>query len=131
VSVLPQGVQEGDFERIEAAVRETERGRWFLDEFARRVRAAEGARVASALDRLEARAALGQAAEDETRNHIQRVVSMLAALVECLNAREEKPAVERPGVNALAAPRSGAEARLDAFALLDALSVADKLKLFR
>lgn len=131
VNVLPQGVQEGDFERIEAAVRETARGRWFLDEFAHRVRATEGVRVASALDRLEARAALGQAAEGETRDRIRRVVSMLAALVEGLNGHEEKPAIERPGVNALAAPRSEAEASLDALAPLDALSVADKLKLFR
>ncbi len=131
MSVLPQGVQEGDFERIEAAVRETERGRWFLDEFADRVRTAEGARVAGALDRLEARAALGQAADDETRDRIRRVVSLLAELVERLNAHEENPATERPCVSALAAPQGEAEARLDALALIDALSVADKLKLFR
>ena len=73
----------------------------------------------------------GRPQTDETRDRIRRVVSMLATLVECLNAHEEKPAIERPGVNVLAAPRGEAEARPDALALIDALSVADKLKLFR
>ncbi len=131
MSALPQGIEEGDFERIEAAVRETGRGRWFLDEFARRVRASEGARVASALDRLEVRAALREAADDEARGQIRRVVSLLGALLEGLNAREEEPSLDWPGADTLAAPQGEGEARLDTLALLDTLSVADKLKLFR
>jgi uncharacterized protein with PIN domain len=131
VSALPQGIEEGDFERIEAAVRETERGRWFLDEFARRVRTAEGARMASALDRLEERAALRQAADDEARHQVRRVASLLGTLVECLNAREADYALDWPGANALAAPQGEAEARPDTLALIDSLSVVDKLKLFR
>jgi chemotaxis protein CheZ len=40
------------FEALESAVRETARGRAFLDEFARRLRATETDRVLSAIDRL-------------------------------------------------------------------------------
>jgi len=40
------------FDALESAVRETARGRAFLDEFARRLRAAETDRVLSAIDRL-------------------------------------------------------------------------------
>lgn len=42
-----------DFETIEAAVMETTRGRWFLGEYARRLRAAETAKVLAAITRLE------------------------------------------------------------------------------
>lgn len=43
------------FEAIEAAVRETERGRWFLQEYAKRVRAQELARIETAISRIEQR----------------------------------------------------------------------------
>lgn len=49
----PTGLYPEDYERIEAAVMETVRGRWFLMEFARRLRAAETERLAQAIDRLE------------------------------------------------------------------------------
>ena len=44
--------QADGFNALESAVRETARGRAFLDEFARRLRAAETDRVLSAIDRL-------------------------------------------------------------------------------
>ena len=37
----PEGISEGDYEAIEAAVVETVRGRWFLAEYARRSRVDE------------------------------------------------------------------------------------------
>ena len=43
----------GSFEAIEAAVRESSRGRWFLDEFARRQRSRETATLLAAMARLE------------------------------------------------------------------------------
>lgn len=49
----PDGLTEDDFERIEAAVTETVRGRWFLAEFARRIRAQDTQRVIDAIQRLE------------------------------------------------------------------------------
>ncbi|MFN4143811.1 hypothetical protein [Aestuariivirga sp.] len=42
-----------DFEKIREAVLETPRGRWFLDEFASRLRAAESASLVSSMKRLE------------------------------------------------------------------------------
>jgi hypothetical protein len=42
-----------DFEAIEAAVMETARGRWFLAEYARRMRAAETAKLLEAVTRIE------------------------------------------------------------------------------
>lgn len=50
---LPSLASPHDFDLIEAAVKETERGRWFLDEYARRNRHAETQRVLDALARLE------------------------------------------------------------------------------
>lgn len=44
-----------DYDAIAAAVMETERGRWFLAEFARRNRVADTAAVLDALSALEAR----------------------------------------------------------------------------
>lgn len=49
-----------DYEEIEAAVMETSRGRAFLLEYARRLRAAETAQVLAALARLEQRIAAPQ-----------------------------------------------------------------------
>jgi hypothetical protein len=42
-----------DYEAIEAAVMETARGRWFLAEYARRMRAAETAKLLEAVTRIE------------------------------------------------------------------------------
>ena len=58
----PQGMSEVDYEAIEAAVTETVRGRWFLNEFARRNRAAEMRQVLDAIGRIEGVVASGQAA---------------------------------------------------------------------
>ena len=58
----PQGMSDFDFETIEAAVTETVRGRWFLNEFARRNRSAEGQATLEAISRLEMLVTAGQAA---------------------------------------------------------------------
>ncbi|WP_157234734.1 hypothetical protein [Methylosinus sp. LW4] len=63
----PTGLYPEDYERIEAAVMETVRGRWFLLEYARRQRAEETERLVLAVDRLErvaARAEEQEAAAD-------------------------------------------------------------------
>jgi hypothetical protein len=46
-------VSRGTFDEIEAAVRETERGRWFLDEYARRHAQPDTRELLSALRRIE------------------------------------------------------------------------------
>ncbi|ODN71453.1 hypothetical protein [Methylobrevis pamukkalensis] len=50
---LPSPLREQDFEAIENAVMETERGRWFLAEYARRHRAADTIEVLGAIGKLE------------------------------------------------------------------------------
>lgn len=49
----PEGLNEADYDTIEAAVMETVRGRWFLAEFARRSRADEMRQMLDAFARLE------------------------------------------------------------------------------
>lgn len=49
----PEGINEGDYEAIEAAVVETVRGRWFLAEYARRSRVDEVRQMLDGLARLE------------------------------------------------------------------------------
>ena len=49
----PEGLNEADYDTIEAAVMETVRGRWFLAEFARRSRVDEMRQVLDAFARLE------------------------------------------------------------------------------
>ena len=131
----PEQLREADFELIEAAVRETARGRWFLDEFARRMRAADAARILGAIDRLEARVAAVQTADEEARLNVERAVALLASLAEFVRAARGggalEPQAQSPDAAALSAPKGEVEARLSALAMLDRLSVADKLKLFR
>gem|GEM_PF-1264942 len=57
----PAGLSEQDFETIEDAVMETARGRWFLREYARRMRSADTNRLLEALARIE-RSVSGQSA---------------------------------------------------------------------
>jgi hypothetical protein len=54
---------EADYEAIETALRETERGRWFLAEHARRNRAAETRLLLQAIEKLE-RVVRGNGAAD-------------------------------------------------------------------
>jgi chemotaxis protein CheZ len=51
---VPMPLSEADYEAIEGAVLETNRGRWFLSEFARRNRHADTKMLLTAIDRLEA-----------------------------------------------------------------------------
>jgi hypothetical protein len=73
-----------DFERVESAVMETERGRWFLAEFARRVRAEDAERILAAIDRLEARMAEAQAAEARARLDADRATDLLREIADVL-----------------------------------------------
>ncbi len=52
-TTVPATLSEQDYEAIAAAVMETERGRWFLDEYARRNRQSDTQTVLTALERLE------------------------------------------------------------------------------
>jgi chemotaxis regulatin CheY-phosphate phosphatase CheZ len=52
MSALPKEKSDSYFESLEKAVRETSRGQFFLDEFARRIRAAESEKILDAVTRL-------------------------------------------------------------------------------
>ena len=53
MSVQVEGYRNESFESVEAAVMETPRGRWFLEEFARRQRSAETLAILDILKKLE------------------------------------------------------------------------------
>ena len=79
----PQGMNEIDYDAIEAAVTETVRGRWFLAEFARRNRLVETRQLLDAMGRIEA--AMGQqpampSADPSVRLLIQRIKEVASQL---------------------------------------------------
>ncbi|MDR3463794.1 MAG: hypothetical protein P4L76_15910 [Beijerinckiaceae bacterium] len=86
----PQGMTDADYESIEAAVTETVRGRWFLAEFARRIRAADSKLLLEGMDRLETLVRANQAqvpppqvsADPSIRLLIQRIKEIAARLEE-------------------------------------------------
>lgn len=76
-----------EFDAIEAAVMETPRGRWFLREYARRVRAQEHDRLEAVLARIEARLCLD---DREPRSLVRTSASVpeqLADLAKALRLR--------------------------------------------
>lgn len=74
IAAPPSSLQMEDYEEIETAVMETARGRWFLAEYARRVRGAEGERLLAAIARVEARLeAQGALAPEETFSVAERL----------------------------------------------------------
>lgn len=84
ISAPPPGLQQEDYEEIEAAVMETARGRWFLAEYGRRARAAEGEKLLAALERLESRLeAQGALAPEETFSVAERLAELAWTLREC------------------------------------------------
>ena len=60
--LTPPGLLDSDFATIHAAVMETARGRWFLDEYARRNRMADTRMILDAMAKLEHAVAAGPAA---------------------------------------------------------------------
>ena len=108
---------EADYEAIETALRETERGRWFLAEHARRNRAAETRLLLQAIEKLErvvrgSRAADGEAPADDAAPDVRTA------------------APEDPGREAGAELRPAADAGSPARARLDAMTPEEMLTLF-
>ena len=129
----PEGISPADFEAIEDAVMETERGRWFLAEFIRRRRAEDTERILTAIERLEARTTHAEAAEERSRIVADRAASILgelAFLMRELRSRGEGRALSPSPALAARSAAGELEARLAALADLDALDVEKKLKLF-
>ncbi len=78
----PEGLNEADYETIEAAVMETVRGRWFLAEFARRSRVDEMRQMLDAFARLEqvVREQQPSAADPSIRLLVQRLKDVAQSL---------------------------------------------------
>ena len=125
----PQGISPADFEAIEDAVMETERGRWFLAEFIRRRRAEDTVRIVAAIERLEARAEAAAARERLEADRAVGIVGELASLLRDFRPIEMR-ALPPPPTLAARSIAGELEARLAALAELDALDVEKKLKLF-
>ncbi len=129
----PEGLTADDFERIEAAVMETERGRWFLLEFAHRQRADATAEIVAAIAALEARFAVRELSAVDARRDAARAAASLAEAVQKLHAFaigvDAAPAAV-PALTREAPPSGHLERRLTGLQALDALDPAAKAKLF-
>lgn len=95
-TVAPPSGEDGEFEGLQfdaiaAAVAETPRGRWFLDEFARRIRAAEMERVEGLLQIIESRL---PPAPDASVDHHQLAVSIQQRLLDLTDALRAQGASE-------------------------------------
>jgi hypothetical protein len=117
---------EEDYESIESAVMETARGRWFLAEYARRIRAGDTDRVLASIARLEAAIVWRGPApspiaevEADFSNDPTIAIAEPPAMVE---------APPKPLPSAIGAPPT--DPRLAALAHLDALTLAEKFDLF-
>ena len=109
-TVPPPATADTDYDAICAAVTATARGRWFLDEFAKRNRHSDTSQVLAAIARMEA-AVVGDRAQQATRHAHQEVrVELLemartiaqtrAAVAESRPAPSQHPAAESAGESA-------------------------------
>jgi hypothetical protein len=95
-TVAPRSGDEGDYEAICATVMESARGRWFLEEYARRNRQADTALVLAAINRLENLIQLKRAAQG-SRAFRSVLLQMASAISE---ARGQTVALEPPEARA-------------------------------
>jgi chemotaxis protein CheZ len=101
-SAAPRGAPgPADYDAIFAAVMETERGRWFLAEYARRNRHADTAEVLAALERVAARQALagpqpGQRPAAEAGADLDRLRAELADMANAIARTKTEIASIRP-----------------------------------
>lgn len=109
-----------DYDAIASAVAETERGRWFLAEHARRCRQAETAEVLAAIAALQA-ALLPHTTVRGTPEAVAPVASTEAS-------QTVAPAAKR---QPKAAPPPSRLTPQQSFAEMDALSLQERLRLFR
>lgn len=116
----PAGLVPEDYERIEAAVMETARGRWFLMEFARRQHAAETAQLLEAIARLER--SLADAASARQMEP--------ASAASATDASAPEPAGMTPPLPAAQEAQPRPDPRLIALSRLDRLSLESKIALF-
>jgi chemotaxis protein CheZ len=93
----PMPLSDADYEAIEAAVVETNRGRWFLAEYARRNRHADTKMLLTAIDRLEAAIRGERTAESVDRIRFDLVEMAKAIARTKAEIAAIKPDVEQAG----------------------------------
>ncbi len=98
-------VTDNDFDMIEAAVKETERGRWFLSEYARRNRHADTQVLLGAITRLE-RTLAGERSSQE----IERMRFDLAEMARAISRAKVEIAAMRPNGDVQARIDEGTDA---------------------
>jgi chemotaxis protein CheZ len=90
---VPMPLSEADYELIEAAVMETERGRWFLGEYARRNRHADTMMLLGAIERLA-----GALRAERTVQPLDRIRSDLFAMAEAIARTKAEIAAIKPDI---------------------------------
>jgi hypothetical protein len=91
----PAPISDHDYEAIAEAVVETERGRWFLAEFARRNRNADTALVLSALEQIERRLSRSAPADETFADLLRHVAARAALLREALESGPDETRAAR------------------------------------
>jgi chemotaxis protein CheZ len=81
-----------DFDALETAVRETARGRWFLDEYARRMRGSDSERVFQALEKLSS--VINEKTQASSFDVLRRELESMAAGI--AQTRREIAAIKPP-----------------------------------
>lgn len=112
----------GDFDEIEAAVRETPRGRWFLGEFARRNRVAETDVLLEAIRRLE-----HGVSEPEATGEADRLRAAMARMAEAIG-RAKAAVADLGSATGRPDPNLGAAELLTSVGLTAAAATADILR---
>jgi hypothetical protein len=135
----PEGMKASDFETIEAAVMETTRGRWFLAEFARRLRAADTHALMQAVERLERRmdaaTAAGPLSARLMGGRAQHIETQAQAIVSeapplpLTSSESPAPAIATASLPPVAPTRPPAGASLSAIEALSRLSAQDQASL--
>lgn len=87
----PTSLSDSDYDAIAAAVMETSRGRWFMNEFARRNRHADTQQLLTAIERIER--AVGPAASDQAAGLLDTaaLIADLRSDLERINTRSDHP----------------------------------------
>jgi len=90
------GLSASDYEAIEAAVMETERGRWFLAEYARRQRATETQILLDAIKKLETAIAPAKSPAPAPGDLFAQDEELFTALTETPALMVDEPPSETP-----------------------------------
>ena len=119
-TVPPPATADTDYDAICAAVTATARGRWFLDEFAKRNRHSDTSQVLTAIARMEA-AVVGDRAQQASRQAHQEVRIELLEMARSIAQTRAAVAESRPAPSQHLAAESAGESAPDVAAAAERL----------